>query len=80
MTCSAVASEPKTIHFMRHGVTEMNVYLASMHRSKNCTFEDPLYYDTVLTKEGTAMATAQRPRVNALQPTPELIVVSGLTR
>ncbi|KAG2494554.1 hypothetical protein HYH03_007321 [Edaphochlamys debaryana] len=41
---------------------------------------DPMLYDTVLTKEGQRLVAALAPAVAALQPAPELVLTSPLTR
>lgn len=69
----------KVVHLLRHGQTEMNVYL-SMHRYDSSAFHDPLLYDTRLTPEGEKQAKAANKRVNKLNPPPEIIISSPLTR
>lgn len=64
---------------MRHGITEMNVFLEdNPYNSRG--FRDPLFYDTVLTSEGQEGAVAARDVTRTLGPEPELLVVSPLTR
>jgi len=78
--CKAIiAGRAKTIHFMRHGVTEMNTFL------KTCSydspgFRDPLFYDTRLTEEGITGAKQAAAVTRALDPQPDVLVVSPLTR
>ncbi|PNW86442.1 hypothetical protein CHLRE_02g086500v5 [Chlamydomonas reinhardtii] len=69
----------KTLHLMRHGTTEMNEYL-SMYRYDAENFSDPMLYDTVLSPRGRAGAQAAAKTAARLQPEPELLVVSPLTR
>ncbi|GLC36655.1 hypothetical protein PLESTB_000126900 [Pleodorina starrii] len=69
----------KTLHLMRHGTTEMNEYLAT-HRYDAEDFQDPMMYDTVLTTRGRAGAEAAARVAERLNPKPELLVVSPLTR
>ncbi|GIL50443.1 hypothetical protein Vafri_6566 [Volvox africanus] len=69
----------KTLHLMRHGITEMNEYLA-LHRYDAEDFKDPMMYDTVLTIRGKAGAQAAAQAVKRLSPKPELLVVSPLSR
>ncbi|KAF8073238.1 SPAC5H10.03 [Scenedesmus sp. PABB004] len=67
------------LHLLRHGVTEMNVHL-STHRYGSRGFRDPLLYDTRLTEDGKRDARSAAAAVARLQPAPELLVVSPLTR
>ncbi|WIA29844.1 hypothetical protein OEZ86_012314 [Tetradesmus obliquus] len=69
----------KIVHLMRHGVTEMNVYL-STNRYGSKGFRDPLLYDTRLTEKGKLGAMSAAARIRKLRPQPELLVVSPLTR
>ncbi|GFR44486.1 hypothetical protein Agub_g5749 [Astrephomene gubernaculifera] len=69
----------KVLHLMRHGVTEMNDYLA-VNRYDAPDFVDPLKYDTVLTARGRASAQAAASVAERLSPPPELLLVSPLTR
>ncbi|PNH09274.1 hypothetical protein TSOC_004130 [Tetrabaena socialis] len=69
----------KVIHCMRHGVTEMNEYL-TVHKHDAEGFKDPLMYDTVLTARGREGAQAAMKAAERLNPKPELLVVSPLTR
>ena len=72
----------KTLLCVRHGVTEMNVYLSS-HPYGTLGFVDPGLFDTRLTKEGEAQAAgALRTTLAAAhQRAPiELLVSSPLTR
>eukprot|EP00850_Spirogloea_muscicola_P021758 SM000260S09954 [mRNA] locus=s260:134105:139513:- [translate_table: standard] len=61
---------------IRHGQTEMNVYLARAPAG----FKDPLMYDTRLTAEGQRQARALAALAARRAPAPELIVTSPLTR
>eukprot|EP00898_Chlorokybus_atmophyticus_P005318 jgi/Chlat1/5788/Chrsp387S05509 len=75
--------EDKVVHFLRHGVTEMNEYLANLpaeQRYGMVKFEDPMLYDTRLTPRGHQQAAAAALRVAGLSPSVELIVCSPLTR
>eukprot|EP00775_Hariotina_reticulata_P007810 gene7810-8007_t len=69
----------QVVHLMRHGVTEMNVYL-STNRYGSKGFRDPLLYDTRLTARGKLGAEAAAAKVRKLRPEPQLLVVSPLTR
>lgn len=74
-------STDKTIHLMRHGVTEMNEYLGrTPHPFGTLRFKDPLLYDTRLTARGQSEAARAAARVARLKQRPELLVVSPLTR
>ncbi|GIL50444.1 hypothetical protein Vafri_6566 [Volvox africanus] len=63
----------KTLHLMRHGITEMNEYLA-LHRYDAEDFKDPMMYDTVLTIRGKAGAQAAAQAVKRLSPKPEVLL------
>ena len=69
----------KTVILVRHGKTEMNEYLASNHWADE-KFKDPLLYDTKLSKAGVAGAQLAQVYVEKLEPKPELIVASPLSR
>ena len=69
----------KRLYLVRHGRTEMNEYLAQ-HRWDDPDFVDPGLYDTRLTALGMEQAASLRPVVAALDPKPELIVASPLSR
>ncbi|GIL88886.1 hypothetical protein Vretimale_16910 [Volvox reticuliferus] len=69
----------KVLHLMRHGITEMNEYLA-LHRYDADDFKDPMMYDTILTARGKAGAQAAARVAERLNPKPELLVVSPLSR
>lgn len=69
----------KVLHAMRHGTTEMNVFLRS-NPYGSTGFHDPGFYDTVLTPDGREGAKLARRKVKALKLKPELLVVSPLTR
>ena len=69
----------KRLYLVRHGRTEMNEYLAR-HRWDDPDFVDPGLYDTRLTALGMEQAASLRPVVAALDPKPELIVASPLSR
>lgn len=74
------ATRLKTIYLIRHGQTEMNVWLQK-HYSGLVSVEDPLLYDTRLTPEGQKQALKLAGRLETvLKPPPELLVVSPLTR
>eukprot|EP00850_Spirogloea_muscicola_P015179 SM000114S24142 [mRNA] locus=s114:180400:186654:+ [translate_table: standard] len=66
----------KVLHLIRHGQTEMNVYIA--RAPAGC--KDPLMYDTRLTTEGQRQARALAALAARRAPAPELIVTSPLTR
>ncbi|KAK3253927.1 hypothetical protein CYMTET_36848 [Cymbomonas tetramitiformis] len=76
---SARKIDDKDIHFIRHGVTEMNVYLGRYDYDA-ADFIDPLMYDTRLTSEGEDMARKLNVKLHSLQPVPELLVASPLSR
>ena len=69
----------KTVILVRHGKTEMNEYLASNHWADE-KFKDPLLYDTKLSKAGIAGAQLAQVHVEKLEPKPEVIVSSPLSR
>ena len=69
----------KTVILVRHGKTEMNEYLASNHWADE-KYKDPLLYDTKLSKAGIAGAQLAQVFVEKLEPKPELIVASPLSR
>jgi len=75
----AAGGSPKVIHTMRHGTTEMNIYLTK-NPYGSMGFKDPLFYDTRLTPQGKAGAQAAASTAKALTPKPEVLVVSPLTR
>jgi len=70
----------KHIVFVRHGTTEMNVYLHTQCNYYSPDFKDPLIFDTRLTKDGERRAREAAARAKRLEPRPELIVASPLTR
>lgn len=74
---SGLATKRKTLHLMRHGQTEMNVFLRSYPENM---YKDPLLYDTVLSDEGYKQATHAEQEAAQLFPQPQLIVSSPLTR
>jgi broad specificity phosphatase PhoE len=67
----------KTLHLIRHGVTEMNVHL---HKVGYPPPRDPLLWDTILTKEGERGASRARDKVKQLNPQPQVLLVSPLAR
>eukprot|EP00850_Spirogloea_muscicola_P020453 SM000216S06579 [mRNA] locus=s216:174941:180922:- [translate_table: standard] len=73
---AAGGAADKVLHLIRHGQTEMNVYLARAPAG----FKDPLLYDTRLTAEGQRQARALAALAAQRAPAPELIVTSPLTR
>lgn len=76
-----LSSHPQVLHFVRHGETEMNVHLAYCKPSYGQPgFVDPLLFDTRLTAHGHRQASATAAAVARLRPTPQLVVVSPLTR
>jgi broad specificity phosphatase PhoE len=66
--------------FVRHGTTEMNEYLHTQCSYYSPEFKDPLIFDTRLTKDGARRAREAAGRAARLQPRPDLIVASPLTR
>uniref|UniRef100_A0A7S3VI36 Phosphoglycerate mutase-like protein n=1 Tax=Dunaliella tertiolecta TaxID=3047 RepID=A0A7S3VI36_DUNTE len=69
----------KIIRLMRHGTTEMNEYLRQRpYGSPN--FKDPGYYDTRLTESGKEGAKRAEAVAKSLEPQPDLLVISPLTR
>lgn len=66
--------------FVRHGTTEMNEYLHTQCSYYSPDFQDPLIFDTRLTKDGARRAREAAGRAARLTPRPELIVASPLTR
>eukprot|EP00891_Asterochloris_glomerata_P005856 jgi/Astpho2/5856/Aster-02362 len=64
---------------MRHGRSQMNDFLAE-HPYKSPGFEDPLLYDTRLTQYGAQQAEAARPDAEKLNPKPQVLILSPLTR
>lgn len=74
-------STDKTLHLMRHGVTEMNEHLGRCRPRYGAPgFRDPVLYDTRLTARGQAEAARAAAQVARLRQQPELLVVSPLTR
>lgn len=69
----------KTLHCVRHGITEMNMYLKQFEYDA-ADFKDPLMYDTILTPEGRAGAAQVASIAARLHPKPEVLLVSPLTR
>ena len=65
----------KTIHLMRHGQTEANLF---WHHHPDG--EDPMLFDTVLTPLGRKQAAAAAVVAASLSPAPQLLVASPLTR
>lgn len=81
-TAAAAFPSTKVLHLLRHGPTEMAAYMA-LHKYGSPHQEplrDPMMYDTVLTKAGAQKAAELAPRVAALHPRPEVVLVSPLTR
>lgn len=70
----------KHVVFVRHGTTEMNEYLHTQCNYYSPDFKDPLIFDTRLTPDGERKARQAAKRAQRLQPRPELIVASPLTR
>jgi broad specificity phosphatase PhoE len=70
----------KHVVFVRHGTTEMNEYLHTQCNYYSPDFKDPLIFDTRLTRDGERRAKEAAARAQRLQPRPELIVASPLTR
>uniref|UniRef100_A0A7R9VRV2 Uncharacterized protein n=1 Tax=Chlamydomonas euryale TaxID=1486919 RepID=A0A7R9VRV2_9CHLO len=68
----------KVLHAVRHGITEMNVYL-SKHRYYE-GMKDPKLWDTRLTPEGMAGARNASGVAATLNPKPEVLIVSPLSR
>lgn len=77
---SAVSSKPKVLHAVRHGITEMNVYLRTNPYNPDFAWRDPLKYDTVLTPEGIEGARKAAKLAAQLGPQPEVLVVSPMSR
>ncbi|GIL70739.1 hypothetical protein Vretifemale_1454 [Volvox reticuliferus] len=78
----SVITSKKVLHVIRHGATEMAAYMA-LHKYGSPHQEplrDPLLYDTVLTREGLRKVQQLAPQVASLQPRPEAVLVSPLTR
>jgi len=76
---SDLPEHDKVLHLVRHGVTEMNVYL-STNAWDAPDFVDPLLYDTRLTTRGEAQARDASTKARALHPPPEVLLASPLTR
>ena len=72
-----IASKRKILHLMRHGVTEMNEHL---HKVGYPPPKDPMMWDTVLTSDGRHGASKKRREVSKLNPQPQILLVSPLTR
>mmetsp|Transcript_35641 Transcript_35641/g.72639 ORF Transcript_35641/g.72639 Transcript_35641/m.72639 type:complete len:268 (-) Transcript_35641:91-894(-) len=71
----------KEIIFIRHGVTEMNEWLARPGKSWGSKgFEDAGFYDTVLTSRGILQAERLGQAFLDVDPMVELLVSSPLTR
>ena len=75
----ARAASEKVIHLVRHGQTEMNVYLHENHWA-DPNFKDPLLWDTRLTSRGQQQAQSLSTVTSTLSPRPEVVAVSPLTR
>ena len=73
------ASSEKVIHLVRHGQTEMNVYLHENNWA-DPNFKDPLLWDTRLTSRGQQQAQSLSTVTSTLSPRPEVVAVSPLTR
>lgn len=72
---------PQVVHFIRHGQTEMNVYLRDCppgYGYGEPGFRDPQIHDTRLTPTGLAQAAAAAAQVARLQPEPEVRLADGL--
>eukprot|EP00798_Chlamydomonas_sp_ICE-L_P016601 gene16601-22841_t len=76
---AVISKGGKVIHAMRHGTTEMNVFLRNNPYGSG-TFRDPGFFDTVLTPDGREGAKMASRKVKALAVKPEVLVVSPLTR
>eukprot|EP00793_Prasinoderma_coloniale_P004434 PRCOL_00000194-RA len=77
----------KTVTLVRHGQTEMNLYLQDFHERNSAAaadrelpFVDPGLRDTRLTPAGEAQAAALADVLATREPQPELIVASPLRR
>ncbi|CAG9460731.1 unnamed protein product [Pedinophyceae sp. YPF-701] len=84
VTAASTADNDKVLHLMRHGQTEMNVFLRR-HYDRNgnhalLPHEDPMMIDTRLTAEGKEQARCKQSEVLELDPRPELVVFSPLSR
>ena len=69
----------KRLYLIRHGRTEMNDYLAENHWAAE-DFIDPGMYDTRLTILGMKQAASLRSVTTALDPPPQVIIASPLSR
>ena len=81
----ALPGDDKVVYLMRHGETEMNVWLRDFRAANGPAAvvdlrNDPRLYDTRLTARGIAGARARRGAVAALDPRPEVVLVSPLSR
>ncbi|KAL6762250.1 histidine phosphatase superfamily [Haematococcus lacustris] len=76
---TAHATGEKLVYLMRHGTTELNVYLQT-HQWDAPDFVDPMLFDTRLTLRGVEGARAAAHEASMLHPAPELLVVSPLAR
>jgi len=74
------------VHMIRHGQTEMNVFLKGYYDVHGygahlSPADDPLLFDTRLTKDGEAQAERLNSQfISKLSPRPELLIVSPLAR
>ena len=75
----AGAVKTKTLYLIRHGRTEMNDHLSKNDWSKK-GFVDPGLYDTRLTALGRRQAKALGPVTAALDPQPQVLIASPLSR
>eukprot|EP01025_Chloroclados_australasicus_P028095 TRINITY_DN27877_c0_g1_i1.p1 TRINITY_DN27877_c0_g1~~TRINITY_DN27877_c0_g1_i1.p1 ORF type:complete len:271 (-),score=0.93 TRINITY_DN27877_c0_g1_i1:671-1378(-) len=70
--------DDKVIYIMRHGITEMNEWLYANQYNSNYT--DPLLYDTRLSYSGVMGAKNMASITSRLDPQPQVIIASPLTR
>jgi len=78
---SGGGDDDKHVVFLRHGTTEMNVYMRTQCSYYSSEWEDPMtFFDTRLTADGAQGARRVAKQAAALSPRPELIVASPLTR
>lgn len=76
---SSATTSTKTLYLIRHGRTEMNDYLHVNHWAAP-DFTDPGLYDTRLTEVGRRQAASLRAVTAALDPPPQVLVASPLSR
>eukprot|EP01023_Acetabularia_acetabulum_P019361 TRINITY_DN19853_c0_g1_i8.p2 TRINITY_DN19853_c0_g1~~TRINITY_DN19853_c0_g1_i8.p2 ORF type:complete len:163 (-),score=11.93 TRINITY_DN19853_c0_g1_i8:134-622(-) len=67
----------KVVYIMRHGTTHMNEWL---HENQYNSCFDPMMYDTRLSERGVLGAKRMAATTAHLNPKPEVIIASPLTR